>query len=98
MVLALGGNAILQPGQFGTFEEQLFNIDSAAAHIASLVDAGHEVIVVHGNGPQVGNILIQQAMAEAAVAPMPMDVVGAMSQGQIGYLLAQCLENHLRRL
>jgi len=98
LVLALGGNAILQPGQLGTFEEQLFNIDSAAAHIAELRAAGHRIVVVHGNGPQVGNILIQQAAAEAAVAPMPMDVAGAMSQGQIGYLLGQCLENHLRRV
>ena len=98
IVVALGGNAILQPGQLGTFEEQLLNVDEATSRIARLAAAGHEVIVVHGNGPQVGNILIQQAAAEASVAPMPMDVAGAMSQGQIGFLLAQCLENHLRRL
>jgi carbamate kinase len=98
LVIALGGNAILQPGQLGTFEEQLYNIDACARRIAALAAAGHEVIVVHGNGPQVGNILIQQAAAEASVAPMPMDVAGAMSQGQIGYLLVQTLENHLRRL
>ena len=53
---------------------------------------------MHGNGPQVGNILIQQASRRGPVAPMPMDVAGAMSQGQIGYLLVQTLENHLRRL
>jgi len=98
IVIALGGNAILQPGQLGTFEEQLYNVDASARRIAALAAAGHEVIVVHGNGPQVGNILIQQAAAEASVAPMPMDVAGAMSQGQIGYLLVQTLENHLRRL
>jgi carbamate kinase len=98
IVVALGGNAILQPGQLGTFEEQLYNVDAATRRIAQLAAAGHEVIVVHGNGPQVGNILIQQAAAEASVAPMPMDVAGAMSQGQIGYLLTQSLENHLRRL
>jgi carbamate kinase len=97
IVIALGGNAILQPGQLGTFEEQLYNVDACARRIAALALAGHEVIVVHGNGPQVGNILIQQAAAETSVAPMPMDVAGAMSQGQIGYLLAQSLENHLRR-
>jgi len=98
IVVALGGNAILQPGQLGTFEEQLLNVNEATRRIARLAAAGHQVIVVHGNGPQVGNILIQQAAAEASVAPMPMDVAGAMSQGQIGFLLAQCLENHLRRL
>jgi carbamate kinase len=98
IVVALGGNAILQPGQAGTFEEQLLNIDDSSRRIARLVAAGEEVVVVHGNGPQVGNILIQQATAEKLVAPMPMDVCGAESQGQIGYLLAQCLGNHLRRL
>jgi len=98
IVVALGGNAILQPGQLGTFEEQLLNVNEATRRIARLAAAGHEVVVVHGNGPQVGNILIQQAAAEASVAPMPMDVAGAMSQGQIGFLLTQCLENHLRRL
>jgi carbamate kinase len=97
VVVALGGNAILQPGQLGTFEEQLLNVDDSARRIVRLVEAGHEVVVVHGNGPQVGNILIQQDTAEQLVAPMPMDVCGAESQGQIGYLLAQCLENHLRR-
>lgn len=98
VVVALGGNAILQPGQVGTFEEQLVNADASARRIARLVDAGHQVVVVHGNGPQVGNILIQQATAEKLVAPMPMDVCGAESQGQIGYMLEQCVANHLRRL
>jgi len=98
IVVALGGNAILQPGQVGTFEEQLVNVDGSARRIARLVAAAEEVVVVHGNGPQVGNILIQQATAEKLVAPMPMDVCGAESQGQIGYMLEQCLINHLRRL
>ena len=98
VVVALGGNAILQPGQAGTFEEQLVNVDDSARRIARLVEHGHEVVVVHGNGPQVGNILIQQAAAEQLAAPMPMDVCGAESQGLIGYMLEQCLINHLRRL
>jgi len=98
IVVALGGNAILQPGQVGSFEEQLVNVDNSARRIAQLATSGYRVIVVHGNGPQVGNILIQQAAAEKLVAPMPMDVCGAQSQGQIGYILEQCLINHLRRL
>jgi carbamate kinase len=98
IVIALGGNAIQQPGQVGTFEEQLFNIDSAARRIAGLVADGHRVVVTHGNGPQVGNLLIQNELAAKAVAPMPMDVCGAESQGQIGYMFQQCLENHLRRV
>ena len=97
VVVALGGNAILQPGQVGTFEEQLFNIDGAMRRIAALVEDGWRVVLTHGNGPQVGNLLIQNALAAKTVAPMPMDVCGAMSQGQIGYLAAQTLANHLRK-
>ena len=97
MVIALGGNAILQPGQVGTFEEQLFNIDGAMRRIAQLVEEGWRVVLTHGNGPQVGNLLIQNALAAKTVAPMPMDVCGAMSQGQIGYMAAQTLANHLRK-
>jgi carbamate kinase len=98
VVIALGGNAILQPGQVGTFEEQLVNVDAAARRIARLVPAGWQVVMTHGNGPQVGNILIQNEAASAQIPPMPMDVCGAESQGLIGYLFAQSLDNHLRRL
>jgi len=97
VVVALGGNAILQPGQVGTFEEQLFNIDGAMRRIVALVEAGWRVVLTHGNGPQVGNLLIQNALAAKTVAPMPMDVCGAMSQGQIGYMAAQSLANHLQK-
>ena len=97
VVVALGGNAILQPGQVGTFEEQLFNIDGAMRRIAQLVEEGWRVVLTHGNGPQVGNLLIQNALASKTVAPMPMDVCGAESQGQIGYMAAQTLANHLRK-
>jgi carbamate kinase len=98
VVIALGGNAILQPGQVGTFEEQLVNVDDTCRRIARMVADGYRVVVTHGNGPQVGNILIQNETAAKLVAPMPMDVCGAQSQGQIGYMLEQCLGNHLRRL
>ncbi len=97
VVVALGGNAILQPGQVGTFEEQLFNIDGAMRRIAQLVEDGWRVVLTHGNGPQVGNLLIQNALAAKTVAPMPMDVCGAESQGQIGYMAAQALDNHLKK-
>jgi len=98
IIVALGGNAILQPGQVGTFEEQLFNIDHSCRRIAKLVADGHRVVLTHGNGPQVGNILIQNDLAAKLVPPMPMDVCGAETQGQIGYLLQQSLHNHLVRL
>jgi carbamate kinase len=97
VVVAMGGNAILQPGQVGTFEEQLFNIDQAMRRIAALVEDGWQVVLTHGNGPQVGNLLIQNALAARTIAPMPMDVCGAMSQGQIGYMLEQSLLNHFHK-
>ena len=97
VVVALGGNAILQPGQAGTFEEQLFNIDGAMRRIAQLIEDGWQVVLTHGNGPQVGNLLLQNALAAKTVAPMPMDVCGAMSQGQIGYMAEQSLLNHFRK-
>jgi carbamate kinase len=98
VVIALGGNAILQPGQVGTFEEQLVNVDHSCRRIARLVADGWRVVLTHGNGPQVGNILIQNDMAAKLIPPMPMDVCGAETQGQIGYMLQQSLHNHLRRL
>ena len=97
VVVALGGNAILQAGQVGTFEEQLFNIDGAMRRIAQLAEEGWRVVLTHGNGPQVGNLLIQNALAARTVAPIPIDICGAMSQGQIGYMAAQTLANHLRK-
>ena len=98
VVVALGGNAILQPGQIGTFEEQLVNVDQSCRRIARLVVDGWRVVLTHGNGPQVGNILIQNDLAAKLVAPMPMDVCGAETQGQIGYMLQQSLHNHMVKL
>lgn len=95
VVVALGGNAILQPRQRGTYGEQLHNVAVAARQVAALVTAGFRVVVTHGNGPQVGNVLIQNERAADVVPPMPLDVCGAQTQGFIGYMLQQCLENEL---
>jgi carbamate kinase len=97
VVVALGGNAILQPGQQGTFEEQLFNCDVAMRSIADMVADGYQIVLTHGNGPQVGNILIQNERAVPEVSSMPLDVCGAESQGEVGYMLEQRLLSHLRR-
>lgn len=96
VVIALGGNAILQPGQVGTAEEQLANVRTTCRHIATLREQGYCVVLTHGNGPQVGNIIIQN-QATDAVPPMPMDICGAESQGMIGYMLQQSLHNEFRR-
>jgi carbamate kinase len=99
LVVALGGNAIQQSGEKGTAAEQFANISRAMSSVAELADRGYRVVLTHGNGPQVGTILLQQAAAEASdgIPSMPMDVAGAMSQGQLGYMMQQCLQNELRK-
>lgn len=96
-VIALGGNAILQPGQRGTLQEQQDNIRSACTEIAKLIADGYRVVLTHGNGPQVGNILIQNEEARFVVPPMPLDVCGAQSEGMIGYLFQQELQRQTGR-
>jgi carbamate kinase len=87
VVVALGGNALLRRGADDTYEEMYRAARVAAERIADIVASGWEVVVTHGNGPQVGRILLQQEAASGQVHPMPLDVCGAESQGQIGYLL-----------
>lgn len=87
VVVALGGNALLRRGQEDTFDNMYRSARTAAEAVADIVAADREVVVTHGNGPQVGRILLQQRAARAWVHPMPLDVCGAESQGLIGYLL-----------
>lgn len=96
VVVALGGNALSPSGSTGSVEEMRSSLDSTAEILADLVARGVSLVLTHGNGPQVGRILLQQEAAAPAVPPMPMDVCGAESQGQLGYLLAQALDNALR--
>ena len=87
VVVALGGNALLRRDEEDTFENAYDSARRAAEKVADIASAGWEVVVTHGNGPQVGRILLQQESARRSVHPMPLDVCGAESQGQIGYLL-----------
>ncbi len=96
IVVALGGNAILAKGARGSADEQRATVRRACDGLAALVAAGHELVVTHGNGPQVGRMLIQQRAAQLEVPSMPLDVLDAQTQGQIGYLLQQQLGNALR--
>ena len=98
MVVALGGNAILRPRQQGTADEQRANLRQTGRQLVRLIQRGHRLVITHGNGPQVGAILLQQeAGLERGVPTMPLDVCGAQSQGLLGYLIQQTLYNELVR-
>lgn len=89
VVVALGGNAILQRGQKGTESDQRQSVRGTVNQIVKMIGAGYDVVLTHGNGPQVGAILIQNEAGRDKVPAMPMDVCGAESQGFIGYLFVQ---------
>lgn len=95
VVVALGGNAILQRGRKGTEEDQRASVRGTVAQIVKMIGAGYDVVLTHGNGPQVGAILIQNEAGKDKVPAMPMDVCGAESQGFIGYLFVQELKRAL---
>lgn len=95
IVIALGGNAILQPGQKGTDKEQIENVYKTCVQIALMIREGYRVVITHGNGPQVGNILIQNCAGSDKVPAMPLDICGSESQGLIGYMMQQQLTNTL---
>ena len=97
IVVALGGNAFIRPGQKGTYEEQLENVRLAMKNIADLIEAGHDIVLTHGNGPQVGALLLQNEIAKDVVPPLPLDVLNAQTQGRLGYMIQQSLQNELRR-
>lgn len=98
IVVALGGNAILQVNQEGTYENQLNNVKKSCTFLARLIKDGYKIVITHGNGPQVGNILRQNEKAADVVPPMPLDVLNGKSQGFIGYMMVDCMENELKAL
>ncbi|MGM0603443.1 MAG: carbamate kinase [Bacillota bacterium] len=98
LTIALGGNAILRPGEKGSYSEQFANVYSTCRQIGLLALRGHEIIVTHGNGPQVGNILIQQEAGSSRVPAMPLDACGSQTQGLIGYMIQNSLFNIFKEL
>ena len=93
VVIAFGGNALIQKGQDGTADQQMENIKVPMQKVVALAP-DYRVVISHGNGPQVGNLLLQQE-ATTEVAEMPIPVLGAMTQGQIGYMMETALERSL---
>ena len=96
IVIALGGNALQEAGKPATAEAQLEVVESTAKYIADIIEKGYNIVVAHGNGPQVGRLVIQNEYASAVTPAMPFDVCGAMSQGMIGYHIQQGLSKVLR--
>lgn len=99
LVIAFGGNAIIPVGQEGTWEQQSAITRQTMDLVAQLAADGHQVVMTHGNGPVVGNIVLRcdAGMAIHGIPPMPMFVCGADSQGGLGFMLQQALQNALRR-
>ncbi len=95
VVIAFGGNASYPPTIKGLASEQISLMAEACEHLVRIIQAGFQVILTHGNGPVVGNILFRMAKAASELPPMPMDVCVAQSQGGIGYMLQQTLVNVL---
>ncbi len=91
VVVALGGNALMKKGSPSTAEAQMAVVKETAEYIAEMSRLDYELAIVHGNGPQVGNIVLASETAADVVPPMPFDVCGAMSQGYIGYHIQQAL-------
>ncbi len=94
-LVAIGGNALIRAGEKGTIVEQLANTRRTAASIRALIELGYGLVITHGNGPQVGAQLLRSERASDVAYSQTLDVCGAASQGEIGYLLAQSLHNEL---
>ncbi len=95
-VLALGGNAIIMAGQKGTITEQFKNTRDSLGGVVELISRGYSLAITHGNGPQVGNLLRQQEAGEKeGIAPLPLGVLNAATEGTMGYMIEQSLQNRL---
>jgi carbamate kinase len=95
MLLAIGGNSLIRAGEKGTIAEQRANAQRTAVQIIGLIRAGYRIVLTHGNGPQVGAALLRSERGASQVPGLPLDVCGASTQGEIGYLLQQALETEL---
>ena len=97
IVIALGGNAIRSPRGDGKFESQFKELMIFADSLKKIVKKNHQIVITHGNGPQVGDILLQQDLSKDYVKPLPLAVCDAQTQGQIGFMLQQALLNSFQK-
>ena len=97
VLVAMGGHAFIQPGEEGTIEDHERNAARIASLLMSLVERDYLVCITHGNGPQVGSLLIQQEQSGEEVPALPLDVLVAMTEGSLGYILQQSLLNELQK-
>ena len=95
-VVAIGGNAVNRPGEEATAENMMRNLSETAHYLATMLDE-FDIVITHGNGPQVGNILVQQDLSEHVIPPFPIDVNDAQTQGSLGYMIELTLGNELRK-
>ena len=96
VLVAMGGHAFMQKGEIGTIDDHERNAKVIASLLVSLVERDYHLVITHGNGPQVGNLLIQHEVARQEVPELPLDVLVAMTEGSLGYILQQSLLNQLR--
>jgi len=96
-VIALGGNALIKEGQKGTIYEQFANTRRSTKSVVQMIKEGWEIAITHGNGPQVGAILLQNKVAKDLTPAMPLGICVAESEGLIGYMIQQCLSNALKK-
>src|SRR2546422_4020504 len=94
-VIALGGNALLQRGEHGTFDEQYRNVRRTMSQVADVIAGGQRLLLTHGNGPQIGATLIRHELAGQTVPAFPLHACGAETQGFLGYVIQQSLQSEL---
>jgi carbamate kinase len=97
IVVALGGNALLRQGEKGSFEEQYHNIENALVEVVDLIERGYQVVLTHGNGPQVGATLLRHKRSDGIYPALPLHACNAETQGLIGYMIEQALQNELNK-
>jgi carbamate kinase len=98
IVIAIGGNSIIKPGEKGTIEQQWKAAQQTCKHIAQVIKAGNNIVLTHGNGPQVGNILLRSELSGNLLPTLPLDVCVADSLGAMGYMLQQLLSREIKKI